>query len=91
VPLVMLLLSVIPGWTVPSWHALALFSTLCGNLLVVGSVANIIAVERARDQGIAIGFMDYARIGVPVTLLSLAAAWLWIAFVHPLIARLLGL
>lgn len=91
VPLVMLLLSVIPGWTVPSWHALALFSTLCGNFLVVGSVANIIAVERARDQGVAIGFIDYARIGVPVTLLSLAAAWLWMAFVHAFMARLLGL
>lgn len=91
VPLVMLLLSVIPGWTAASWHALALFSTLCGNFLIVGSLANIIAAERARDEGVTIGFMDYARIGVPVTLLSLAAAWLWMTFVHPLIAPLLGL
>lgn len=91
VPLVMLMLSVLPDWPPASLHALALFSTLCGNFLIVGSVANIIAVERARDQGVTIGFMDYARIGVPVTLLSLAAAWLWMTYVHPLMAPLLGL
>ncbi len=91
VPLVMLLLSVLPDWPPASLHALALFSTLCGNFLIVGSVANIIAVERARDQGVAIGFADYARIGVPVTLLSLGIAWLWMSATHPLIAPYLGL
>ncbi|MGE0667696.1 MAG: SLC13 family permease [Sphingomonadales bacterium] len=85
VPLVMLLLSVIPGWSAGDLHALALFSTLCGNFLIVGSVANIIAVERARDQGVSVSFMDYARIGMPVTLLSLGVAWLWMAFVFPII------
>jgi Na+/H+ antiporter NhaD/arsenite permease-like protein len=91
VPLVMLLLSVLPGWPAASLHALALFSTLCGNFLIVGSVANIIAVERARDRGVMIGFMDYARIGVPVTLLSLAMAWGWMSYIHPLIAPMLGI
>jgi Na+/H+ antiporter NhaD/arsenite permease-like protein len=91
VPLVMLMLSVLPGWSAADLHALALFSTLSGNFLIVGSVANIIAVERARDQGVTIGFTDYARVGVPVTLLSLGAAYLWMAYVHPLIAPLLGL
>ena len=85
VPLVMLLLSVIPGWDAASFHALALFSTLCGNFLIVGSVANIIAVERARDHGVTVRFMDYARIGVPVTLLSLGVAWGWMSFVVPLL------
>lgn len=83
VPLVMLLLSVLPGWSAGELHTLALFSTLSGNFLIVGSVANIIAVERARDQGVAVGFLDYARIGVPVTLLSLGAAWVWTAFAVP--------
>ena len=91
VPLVMLMLSVLPDWTAADLHALALFSTLCGNFLIVGSVANIIAVERARDQGVTIGFADYASIGVPVTLLSLAMAYLWMVFIHPLIAPLLGI
>jgi len=59
-------------------HGLAVFSTLSGNFLIVGSVANIIAVEQARAAGITIGFGDYARIGIPVTLISLAFAWGWI-------------
>ena len=85
VPLVMLLLSVIPGWDSFSLHALALFSTLCGNFLLVGSVANIITVERARDHGVAVSFMVYARIGMPVTLLSLGLAWIWMALLLPLL------
>ena len=48
-----------------------------GNFLIVGSVANIIAVEQARAAGIIISFGDYARIGIPVTLFSLALALVW--------------
>jgi Na+/H+ antiporter NhaD/arsenite permease-like protein len=91
VPLVMLLLSVVPGWSAQSLHALALFSTLAGNLLIVGSMANIIAVERARAEGVMIGFTDYARIGVPVTLASLLVAWAWMTLAYPLLAGPLGL
>jgi Na+/H+ antiporter NhaD/arsenite permease-like protein len=78
VPLVMMLLSLGPKWTPELLHGLAVFSTLSGNFLIVGSVANIIAVEQARAAGITIGFGDYARIGIPVTLISLAFAWGWI-------------
>jgi len=78
VPLVMMLLSLGPDWTPKLLHGLAVFSTLSGNFLIVGSVANIIAVEQARAAGITIGFGDYARIGIPVTLISLAFAWGWI-------------
>jgi len=78
VPLVMMLLSLGPEWTPELLHGLAVFSTLSGNFLIVGSVANIIAVEQARAAGITVGFGDYARIGIPVTLISLAFAWGWI-------------
>jgi NAD(P)-dependent dehydrogenase (short-subunit alcohol dehydrogenase family) len=47
--------------------------------------ANIIAVERARSLGIAIGFRDYARIGVPVTL---AVAYGWMSLVYPWLVRM---
>jgi len=59
---------------------LALASTLAGNLLVVGSIANIIVVEQARRLGIAIGWRAHARTGVPITLvtLAIAAGWLWL-------------
>jgi Na+/H+ antiporter NhaD/arsenite permease-like protein len=78
VPLVVLLLSVSPSMSEGAFYALAVLSTLAGNLLVVGSLANIIAIERARDAGVAVGFAEHARCGVPMTLLSflLALAWL---------------
>ncbi len=78
VPAVMLLL---PHATHPlAGPALALSSTLAGNLLVVGSIANIIVVEQARALGVEIGWRRHARVGVPVTLatLAIAAAWLWL-------------
>jgi Na+/H+ antiporter NhaD/arsenite permease-like protein len=51
---------------------LALVSTLSGNLLIVGSIANIIVVDAAARRGIAIDWRRYARAGVPVTLATLA-------------------
>jgi Na+/H+ antiporter NhaD/arsenite permease-like protein len=91
VPLVVLLLSVLPDWSALGLHALALFSTLSGNLLIVGSVANIIAAQRAAEAGVRIGFRDYARIGVPATLLSLALAHAWLTLAWPPLARLFAL
>jgi Na+/H+ antiporter NhaD/arsenite permease-like protein len=78
VPLVVLLLSVVPSMSEGAFYALAVLSTLAGNLLVVGSLANIIAVERARDAGVALGFAEHARCGVPMTLLSLLLALAWL-------------
>lgn len=59
---------------------LALASTLAGNLLIVGSIANIIVIEQAHSLCIEISWWTHARIGVPVTLITLAiaAAWLWL-------------
>jgi Na+/H+ antiporter NhaD/arsenite permease-like protein len=59
---------------------LALVSTLAGNLLIVGSIANIIVVDAARRRGIRIDWRRHARVGVPVTLVTLAitAGYLWL-------------
>jgi Na+/H+ antiporter NhaD/arsenite permease-like protein len=54
------------------WKVLALATTFAGNLTIVGSVANMIVVESARDH-IQVGFWDYARFGIPVTILTTAA------------------
>ncbi len=78
VPAVMLLL---PAADHPLAGAvLALSSTLAGNLLVVGSIANIIVIDQAARLGVAISWRDHARVGIPVTLLTLAiaAGWLWV-------------
>lgn len=77
VPAVMLLL---PAATEPfSGPMLALVSTLAGNLLVVGSIANLIVIDAARRRGIAIDWRTHARVGVPVTLATLAIAAGWFA------------
>jgi len=78
VPAVMLLL---PASSGPEAGAvLALASTFAGNLLIVGSIANIIVVDQARAQGVAIDWRAHARAGIPVTLATLAIAgvWLWL-------------
>jgi Na+/H+ antiporter NhaD/arsenite permease-like protein len=79
VPAVMLLKSLVPGFTNPhmGWLILAMASTLAGNLTITGSVANIIVVERARPE-VHISFRDYFRVGLPVTLLTLGFGLLWL-------------
>ena len=75
VPAVMLLL---PAATEPfSGPMLALVSTLAGNLLIVGSIANIIVVDAARRQGIDIDWRRHLRTGLPVTIATLAITALW--------------
>ncbi len=64
-----------------AWLALALSSTFAGNLTVLGSVANLIVVEQARKEGVTIGFWDYCRVGVPVTLLTVVGGAAWLAVV----------
>ena len=54
------------------WKVLALATTLAGNLTIVGSVANMIVIESAREH-IEVSFWDYARFGIPITILTTAA------------------
>ena len=76
VPAVMLLL---PHLKSPeAGVTLALVSTLAGNLLLVGSIANLIVVDLARRNGIAIDLWAHARIGIPVTLATLGVVWVWL-------------
>lgn len=78
VPAVMLLLPTTVGE-----HAgtvLALSSTLAGNLLIVGSIANIIVVNEAARKGVKIDWREHAKLGVPITLATLAisSVYLWL-------------
>lgn len=63
------------------WELLAVVSTFAGNLTLLGSVANIIVAESARDLG-GIGFFDYLKVGVPLALSTTLLAVFWlVAFV----------
>lgn len=78
VPAVMLLLPTTIGE-----HAgtvLALSSTLAGNLVIVGSIANIIVVNEAERNGIKIDWREHAKLGVPVSVASLviSSGYLWL-------------
>ncbi|MEW5874176.1 MAG: anion transporter [Candidatus Zixiibacteriota bacterium] len=76
VPAVMLLL---PYCTHPkSGAVVALASTLAGNLLIVGSIANIIVVDQAARMGVRIDWKTHARVGVPVTLATMLIAAIWL-------------
>jgi Na+/H+ antiporter NhaD/arsenite permease-like protein len=79
-PAVMLFTKLVPRLPNPdvSWLALAMSSTFAGNVTILGSIANLIVVEGARRKGVRIGFWDYARVGMPLSALTIVAGILWL-------------
>ena len=77
VPAVMLLLPHLGANASEAGMMLALVSTFAGNLLLVGSIANLIVADLARQQGIEIDWKRHAVTGIPVTLATLAVVWGW--------------
>jgi Na+/H+ antiporter NhaD/arsenite permease-like protein len=61
-----------------AWLVLAMASTLAGNLTIVGSIANLIVVERAWRHRVEIDFWTYLKLGVPVTVATIAIGVWWI-------------
>ncbi|HNX98056.1 MAG TPA: SLC13 family permease, partial [Candidatus Aminicenantes bacterium] len=78
VPAVMLLTRLLPAGDFTAWIATALASTFAGNLVTIGSIANLIVIEGAREHGVKISFWDHARVGVPVTACSLLITYFWL-------------
>src|SRR5207248_7413383 len=64
-----------------SWTLVAMASTFAGNLTIVGSVANMIVLELSRDRA-KIGFVEYLKAGVPVTIATTAAGFLMLYLFH---------
>jgi len=83
VPAVMLLKSLVASFANAhtAWLALAMASTLAGNLTITGSVANIIVVEAARPE-IKISFWEYFRAGAPITFATLLVGLAWLSWVR---------
>jgi Na+/H+ antiporter NhaD/arsenite permease-like protein len=82
VPAVLLFKPLVTSFDEPrrAWLVLAMASTLAGNLTILGSVANLIVVEAARAARVEIGFIEYCKVGVPVTLVTLFLGWLLLAW-----------
>ncbi len=58
--------------------ALAAGSTIAGNLLILGAASNVIIVQNAEREGHTITFMEFARAGVPLTVLNCLTYWLFL-------------
>jgi Na+/H+ antiporter NhaD/arsenite permease-like protein len=61
------------------WWALALGACFGGNATLVAAAANVAAAGMAARAGRPIGFMEFLRVGVPVTLVSMIIATGYIA------------
>jgi Na+/H+ antiporter NhaD/arsenite permease-like protein len=83
-PAAMLLLQIWPTPPPGVLYALALLSTLAGNLLLSGSLTNLLIAERADRMGARLGFIDHAKAGVPIAVISLAFAIFWLSLTHTL-------
>lgn len=81
VPAVLVLKPFVPDLLDPerAWFLIAMSSTLAGNLTIIGSIANLIVVERAKISGVTISFLDHLRIGFPLALSSIAFATWWLS------------
>jgi Na+/H+ antiporter NhaD/arsenite permease-like protein len=60
---------------------MALTSGLASNLIIIGSLANIVVVDAAAARGLRISFWHFAKVGLPVSLITVAIADLWIRLV----------
>jgi Na+/H+ antiporter NhaD/arsenite permease-like protein len=81
VPAVMLFTKIVPRLADPTraWLALAMSSTLAGNLTILGSIANLIVIEGARRRGHVVTFWEYARVGMPLSLITIVIGVWWLS------------
>ncbi len=84
VPAAMLLLQLWPSAPPGALYALALLSSLAGNLLLTGSLTNVLIAERADRMGARLTFAEHARAGIPITILSIGFALFWLALTRTL-------
>lgn len=82
VPFILVVADAMQGLPRPevAWELLAMASTFAGNLTLLGSVANVIVAEAAREHG-GIGFFEHLRVGAPLALATtlLGTLWVWAA------------
>lgn len=60
-----------------AYAALAAGSTLAGNALLLGAASNVIVIQAAEKLGETIGFLEFARVGIPSTAVTALVFWAW--------------
>jgi Na+/H+ antiporter NhaD/arsenite permease-like protein len=46
-------------------------------MIIIGSLANIIVVDAAAKRGMKISFWAFAKVGLPISLISMILGGLW--------------
>ncbi len=82
-PAVMLLIKIVPIAHASTAYVMALANSFAGNGILTASVANLIVVQQARRQGITLSLGDFARVGIPVTVVSLGGLIGWALLMGP--------
>jgi Na+/H+ antiporter NhaD/arsenite permease-like protein len=67
------------GGTSAQLMALAAGSTIAGNLTILGAASNVIIIQNAEKQGETLTFVEFAKIGIPLTLVQLMVYWVWLS------------
>jgi Na+/H+ antiporter NhaD/arsenite permease-like protein len=69
------------GGTTVQLMALAAGSTIAGNLTILGAASNVIIIQNAEKNGETLTFFEFARVGVPLTIIQVGIYWVWLALV----------
>ncbi|MDI1293035.1 MAG: SLC13 family permease [Methylobacter sp.] len=80
VPLVALYLPMLPHPSSESLMALAVGSTIAGNMLILGAASNVIIIQHAEKHEATLGFFEFARIGIPLGFINLLIYWTWFRY-----------
>jgi Na+/H+ antiporter NhaD/arsenite permease-like protein len=78
-PFAILLMQIWPDAPQGTLYGLALLSSFAGNVLFVGSLSNLLVVERATECGVTLSNQDFYRAGIPITAITMAFAMVWLA------------
>jgi Na+/H+ antiporter NhaD/arsenite permease-like protein len=84
VPAALLFLQLWPSAPPGVLYALALLSSLAGNLVLTGSLTNVLIAERADRMGARLSFAEHARAGIPIAIISIGFAVVWLAVTQTL-------
>jgi len=69
------------GAGAPELMALAAGSTIAGNLFILGAASNVIIIQNAEKRtGDTLTFFEFARAGVPLTILNVLVYWIFLRF-----------
>jgi len=81
VPLVALYLPMLmhTGATTRSLMALAAGSTIAGNLFILGAASNVIIIQNAEKKGQTLTFVEFAKIGIPLTIINIFVYWIFLS------------